>query len=217
MSPATAHRGRGRWALWLTGAAAWSALVVAGFALLWTYEATPGAQQPAPPHWPAASRLRPDPSRPTLVLAIHPHCPCSRATLEELAEIMARCGDRLRTHVLFYYPAGEEEDWAHGGMWERAAAIAGVQIWGDVEGVEGQRFGAATSGHAVLYSAAGERLFSGGITATRGHAGDNAGRRAILAVAGGDSIPGPTNTPVFGCPLCAKQASDTKCSARCPQ
>jgi hypothetical protein len=52
----------------------------------------------------------------------------------------------------------------------------------------------------LLYSAGGERLFSGGITFARGHAGDNAGRAAIEAWSTG-SPPGYRETPVFGCPI----------------
>jgi hypothetical protein len=43
-------------------------------------------------------------------------------------------------------------------------------------------------------------LFAGGITAARGHAGDNAGRSAIETLLAGGR-PGYDRTPVFGCPI----------------
>jgi hypothetical protein len=52
----------------------------------------------------------------------------------------------------------------------------------------------------ILYDAAGRLRFSGGITAARGHAGDNLGRSAIVELLEGDS-PTATATPVFGCSL----------------
>jgi hypothetical protein len=74
----------------------------------------------------------------------------------------------------------------------------------DLEGRESRRFGAATSGQTLLYAADGRLLFNGGITESRGHSGDNAGRSAILSlVLGLTSAPTgqPLSTPVYGCPL----------------
>jgi hypothetical protein len=52
----------------------------------------------------------------------------------------------------------------------------------------------------LLYDTAGRLLFSGGITAARGHSGDNAGREAIVALLAGAPTD-RTQTPVFGCKL----------------
>ena len=41
---------------------------------------------------------------------------------------------------------------------------------------EARRFGAVTSGQTLLFDTQGNLLFSGGITAARAQAGDNAGR-----------------------------------------
>jgi hypothetical protein len=72
-------------------------------------------------------------------------------------------------------------------------------VW-DEGGAEARRFGATTSGHAVLYSPDGRLLFRGGLTGARGHAGDNANLDALAAVL--DGAPSPhINVPVFGCPL----------------
>jgi hypothetical protein len=58
----------------------------------------------------------------------------------------------------------------------------------------------ATSGQAFLYDAWGHLLFSGGITAARGHIGDNMGRRSVASLVSGKPS-ALTSTPVFGCPL----------------
>jgi hypothetical protein len=54
----------------------------------------------------------------------------------------------------------------------------------------------------MLYDVNGRLLFSGGITGSRGHAGDNAGRTAILALLHREAS-GRNDTFVFGCSLFA--------------
>jgi hypothetical protein len=45
-------------------------------------------------------------------------------------------------------------------------------------------------------------MFAGGITESRGHSGDNAGRSAITAMVLGETLPKAAgHTPVYGCPL----------------
>ncbi len=61
-------------------------------------------------------------------------------------------------------------------------------------------FGAETSGQVFLYDAQGSLRFSGGITESRGHVGDNAGRAAVEQLLQGKA-PVKTRTPVFGCSL----------------
>ncbi len=89
-------------------------------------------------------------------------------------------------------------------MWDRAAALHGVTVWTDEDGAEGQRFGAATSGHAVLYGPDGGLLFRGGITGARGHIGDNDGREAVIAHVL-KMATAPSRTDVFGCPIGQQQ------------
>jgi hypothetical protein len=58
----------------------------------------------------------------------------------------------------------------------------------------------------MVYDAGGALLFSGGITGSRGHAGDNAGRSSIVALL--NRLPGThTSTNVFGCSLFASAKS----------
>ncbi|HEY1860407.1 MAG TPA: hypothetical protein VGG61_08640, partial [Gemmataceae bacterium] len=82
----------------------WGLGVFGGYWVLLDYAGTPGAEGIANTDWPADSTLALDASRPTIVLALHPHCPCSRATVNELAEIMACCPSHATVHVLFLKP-----------------------------------------------------------------------------------------------------------------
>jgi hypothetical protein len=116
---------------------------------------------------------------------------------------MAQCGHRLAARVLFIRPAGTGADWEETDLCGSARAIPGVYVDMDGDGREAQRFAAETSGNVVLYSADGRLLFHGGITAARGHAGDNLGQGAVVALvnAGASTV---DRTCVFGCLLCDK-------------
>ena len=118
------------------------------------------------------------PVRPTLVLLAHPQCSCTRATLEELGEVLARAEHRPKTYVVFLKPSSFANGWEMTDLWQTAARLPDVTVVRDDDGREASRFGAATSGQTLLYDTRGALLFSGGITGARGHAGDNAGRRS---------------------------------------
>lgn len=171
-----------------------------GLSIVWRYENTPGVGATPPSAWPVDSKIDRAADRATLVLVVHPHCPCSRASLGELSVLMAHSQGRMSTHVLFIRPIGFSEDWEKTDLWKTAAAIPGVQVLSDVGGVEARRFQSATSGQAILYDAQGVLLFSGGITGSRGHSGDNAGRSAIVSLLNHERAE-REEAFVFGCPL----------------
>ncbi len=187
----------------------WTAAVGTGLACLWVYAATPGNHGGTPSRWPVECGVVPAVDRPTLLVFAHPRCPCTRATIGELARLMARRQGRVDARVLFYTPRDAADDWRQTDLWDMAREIPGVSVAGDEDGVEAARFSVATSGHAILYAADGRLLFSGGLTAVRGHAGDNPGRTAIESLLA-DRETGVDRTPVFGCGLFGvpSQASD---------
>jgi hypothetical protein len=187
--------------VWMvTAAVLWLAVVVTGFAGLAAYDNRPGTPAVAPGSWPAASALTRDRDRPTLVMLTHPRCTCSRASVAELAEVMARAIRPPKVYVVFIRPGVFPAGWEQTDLWQSAARIPGAVVIRDDAGVEASRFGAATSGQTMLYDARGQLLFSGGITGARGHAGDNNGRASLLALLNHEATHQPV-TPVFGCPL----------------
>jgi hypothetical protein len=113
---------------------------------------------------------------------------------------MAHCQGRLNAYVLFIKPEGFTEDWEKTDLWQSASQIPGVQVISDPSGEEARRFDAVTSGQTMLYDLKGELVFRGGITASRGHSGDNAGRTAIVSIINHE-IPDTNESHVFGCPL----------------
>ena len=188
----------------ITGArvacAVWASAILTGLAILTAYENAPGDQGEPPALWPEATSLHRTQGVMTLLMVAHPICPCTRASLGELARIVARAGGRLHAYVLFVSPEGADSTWSRGDLWNEAAAIPGVSVVEDHDGMEADRFGVAVSGHVLLYDARGRLSFSGGITPARGHSGDSTGRAAVLALLEGRS-PSHSRSFVFGCSL----------------
>jgi hypothetical protein len=178
----------------------WISAVLAGSGLLWKYASTAGDAGKVPGRWPAASSLARSANCKTVVMFAHPKCPCTRASISELALLMAQAGQELDAYVVFLEPDGVADEWRRTASVHEAARIPGVKVFFDNGGREAGLFGASTSGQTDLYDAAGRLLFSGGITAARGHAGDNAGRDAIVEWTSTGKAP-RDSTPVFGCAL----------------
>ncbi len=182
-------------------AAVWLLAVGSGLLALTRYENTPGVPGAPPASWPPDTTIARSPDgRATLVMLVHPRCPCSTASIEDLDRLMLEARGRVDAHVLFFKPTAFAAGWAQTDLWRRAAAIPGVVAHEDPDGADARRFGAFTSGQTVLYDAAGRLLFAGGLTASRGHAGDNDGAGAIVALLRGGATERRA-TPVFGCSL----------------
>src|SRR5918994_2034870 len=160
----------------------WLACAVGGLIVVWAYENGPGTPATAESDWPAHTSLERAADRPTLVLLAHPQCSCTRATLGELAEALARAKSLPKTYVVFLKPSSMPDGWEKTELWNSASALPNVTVVADEDGREADRFGAVTSGQTMLYDARGSLVFSGGITGARGHAGDNAGRSSIVAL-----------------------------------
>jgi hypothetical protein len=186
----------------MTGIAALLWLLSVGAAFTWInrYSATPGDSGVPPDHWPSDSTVKPAPGKFTLLVFLHPRCPCSRATLREFETLVAKAQDRLSPHLLFAQPAGSPDEWANTDLWRSAQEISGARPEIDLIGREATRFMVQTSGTVLLYDPNGRLLFHGGITPQRGHSGANAGSEAILRAIYAKTS-SETETAVFGCPL----------------
>jgi hypothetical protein len=188
--------------------ATWVAALAFGGRTLFRYETTPGRVGTVASSWPSGSVVPHQADKPTLLMFAHPHCPCTRASVGELAQIMAHALGKVNAYVLFVKPPNAGADWDDTDLRASAAAIPGVTVVTDENGKEASRFGAETSGHTLVFDRNGALVFTGGITASRGHAGNNAGESAVLAALSQQAVDHP-RTPVFGCSL-AKRTSDSE-------
>ena len=186
-------------ALRFVAVAAWCTAVVGGLCWMSDYAASPGPAAKAASRWPDGATIPRDTGLPTLVLFIHPQCPCTAATLEELDRLLGHVGDRVATSVLVYSDEALGPEWTRSSSWSRAQRIPRVRVVADPLGGEAALFGAATSGQACLYAPEGTLLFSGGLTPARGHEGDSLGGAALQSLILG--VAAPPAAPVFGCPL----------------
>jgi len=177
----------------------WVVTIGAAVRSVRAFESTPGRAAAAPARWPAASSIAPEPGTWTLVMLVHPHCSCSRASVAELAAIVEQAPRNVRTYVLAFSPHEYGPEWSRTDVWDAAARLPRVRLISDVDGREAKRFGGFTSGQTFLFDPHGTRRYSGGITLLRGHAGLNSGRAEVIRLVKGGS--GPGTHPVFGCAI----------------
>ncbi len=180
----------------------WLFAALGGAAWLTRYKST--AAPIGPEASPLSSTLLAT-DRPTLVMTVHPHCPCTKASFTELEKFLTQHAGRLATVLLFVQPAGEDARFIEGALWARAEAWPGVRRVVDVDGAESKRLGAAASGTALLFAPDGKLLFRGGMTVARGHEGDSPGAERMAALLSGR--PALPTAPVFGCGLEAQECS----------
>lgn len=199
----------------------WLLVIGYGQWQLLQYAGRPGSVSQPPPQWPAASQLGRNPDRATLVLFLHPHCPCSRATISNLARLIARTPNRFEVAICLVVPRGAPANWERTDLWESCALLPGVSVRVDRDGAEARLFGALTSGQVLAYDTAGRLQFAGGITPARGHEGDCDGMDALLQNWSAPAV-AFKQTEVFGCGLFGPQeqqgaAVDGKRQPECNQ
>lgn len=178
----------------------WVTLIGIGFGQLIIYSNTPGLAAKPPSRWPDQSKLSRGMDQPTLVIFAHPHCPCSKATLGELARLLPSIQQKIKILVVFFKSENKSESWIKENLWQEAQSIPGVEAVLDETAAEAKKFDANTSGQTFLYDSSGELVFNGGLTPARGHMGDSDGRSLILQFLTTGQRPRVT-TPVYGCSL----------------
>jgi hypothetical protein len=184
----------------------WVATVAGAFQAIRRFETTPGRAAVAPSTWPTSSRVS-RASEWTLVMLIHPHCSCSRASVDELEAIMEST-PAVRSTVLVYRPSDFPRGWEQTEVVKAASHLQRTRVVIDDDGREARLFGGYTSGQTFLYDRDGKLRFSGGITSLRGHTGINRGRTGVTDII--RSRPARPTHPVFGCAITSTTAKETK-------
>lgn len=186
----------------------WAGTVVAAYQAIRRFESTPGLPANAPKTWPVRSRVAHTDGAWTLVMLVHPHCSCSRASIKELEAILDQAPRSLRPHVLVYRPTDFPAGWENTDVYASAKRLRRTNVLIDENGREAKLFGGFTSGQTFLYDGDGRLRFEGGITLLRGHAGLNSGRAGIIRIA--NTRDGNGAHPVFGCAISTAPARGEK-------
>ncbi len=182
--------------------ALWLGVVGLGQVAFSRYMNTPAKSLAPARSWPLGSGVSRSRSGPTLVMAAHPQCPCTRATLTELEHILAASPGRLQSRILFILPRGYAPAWAYTATWKQAQALPGVTCALDRGGAEARRFHLSTSGETEIFDASGTLVFSGGLTVSRGEVGNNPAEESVESLLGTGKAT-LSHSPVFGCSLFA--------------
>lgn len=195
--------------------ALWLGAIGAGLGILADYSATPGLVGQVPTSWPDNAPINRDHLNHTIIVSVHPRCPCTRATLDELEGVLTQSQSTPLVIALIFEPSAdnpliserEAEEFARTSITKRLQRIPGVQCIADPDSQIAQSFGALTSGHTLIYTPQGKLAFSGGLTPTRAHTGPNTGSLALKEILQGQT---PTRefAPVFGCPLCPTESQN---------
>ena len=191
----------------------WGVLCAGGWYALASYNLSAGEGWTAPAERPAAIVSTQHMEGALVEGFLHPRCPCSEATLGELAKLLSRHSE-LRARLWFLLPEGREASWARGArLWGIARELPRTELELDRGGERARVYGARTSGAMVLYDEGGRRVWAGGITESRGHHGDNQGAFALSEHLRGRTIP-RDRFPVFGCALFDDRCSELEGCAR---
>lgn len=178
----------------------WVALVSYGIGALLIYGVKPGEPACAPRILPIGTSGALLKGMPLMMVFLHPHCPCSRTTVEQLPNILIASRGAIECHVVLVIPPDTEPGWENGSLLRLVNSIPGLKVQCDRGGLEAKRFAVATSGQVLFYKGDRTLAFCGGITASRGHAGDSIGLQTIMTLLR-DEETKHSHTPVYGCPL----------------
>src|SRR5215212_10973742 len=134
----------------IAAAMIWVATIGAAYEAIRRFETTPGLPASAPRAWPVATSVARTPGTWSLVMLVHPHCSCSRASVKELAEIVEKAPHDVRTTVLVYRPHEMAAGWERTSVYDAATRVRRAHVMLDPDGAQARVFGGFTSGQTFL-------------------------------------------------------------------
>ena len=153
--------------------------------------------------WPLQSKLSLHPSERTLLVFLHPQCPCAAATVEEISRMLAKAGQQADLQLVVFRPENQSQEWSETPTIQRAQLLGASRCWDDVNGRIASQFHVSTSGQVLLFETDGRLLFNGGVTDSRGHQGDNPNADALiqLLMQSSQNMQQTVVRDVFGCEI----------------
>src|SRR5262245_15610327 len=106
----------------------WAATLLCAIILGLRYQYAPAATRTAAAKWPAVTALSLAEDRPTVVMFIHPRCPCTRASLNELEVLLTQFPKKFQAHVVCFQPPSADASWTNTDLWKQAAAYPEVAL-----------------------------------------------------------------------------------------
>jgi hypothetical protein len=210
-----------RWTGWLAVFVVWAAAVLGCLLLLEFYDRR--AEMPLPVQEPAM----PDNGYWQVWMFVHPHCPCSRASLRQLRTMLGRLQagkskPEVQATVWIVIPPEAAPGWEEGALLREVRCWQEAVIRLDVGAEQARRWGAVRSGHTVVTDPGGRVRFRGGVTAGRLREEQtavvhrltelilsNEGTAAFAQAQAQGSVPSAgefqSTAPVYGCPLCSRE------------
>ena len=178
----------------------WLIATVAGISCLHKYSGTPAPSGPSKGQWPSGSKMLPGANISTFILFLHPHCPCSGASLASMIDIIDKFPLAAKYHAVFVRPKGVAATWEKSDLYLKCMGIKAIETSIDDGGEEAKKFGALASGQTYIYSPQQKLTFSGGITPGRGEEGSGPERK-MVEQALMQSTTSTNYSPTFGCSL----------------
>jgi hypothetical protein len=185
---------RTRWALRLLAGtalvAAWIAALAYGSHVMMTYDTTAGRSAKRAPAV-SSSKVRAW----TCVMVVHPDCPCTRASLSALREIVARYNERVEFRIVMV----SETPRLDSPNFEAACKIPEAAVSWITPQRADELYDSYTSGQAFILDRNGDVAFSGGITPGRGTDKPEFALQLFESVLAGKPV--RKSSPVYGCEL----------------
>ena len=171
-----------------------------GAALLWiappraarstcsSNESRPAARSAVAQVWPERLGLERNAGGFSLVMAVHPKCPCTRASVAELNKLMLGWGRRVHAIALVTKPFELPDLWSESDVTARLREIPNVEVVRDFGGAKADAFGAEQLRADAALRRRGRLVLEGGITALRGHEGPSIGGEALKQLVAGTTV-----------------------------
>ena len=168
------------------------------------YTFTAGSSPTTPAKLPVLSGIPRTTGQKQLVMFVHPHCQCTKASLTELSralnDIQKQGVQCPQVTFVIRQPELADERWESSPIITQCTSFETAQLLHDPGGRQARIFGVMNSGTCCLFNETGDLQFLGGITISRGHQGLNPGSVMLKdSILHGSIVSNPV--PVFGCAL----------------
>ena len=179
----------------------WLIAISTGLYFLYQYQNKNGELGTSSSHWIESSNIHFEENKNNVLMFLHPYCPCSRASLNELAKILSHKIKPSTVKIILAKPESKDSNWVYESPLYKITKELNFQSLIDKNSHESKLFEAKTSGLVLIFNKDKKLMFRGGITDSRGHEGDNKGAQKALTILQSISSQSLEEFFVFGCEI----------------